>query len=541
MSRNIDLLTARAARGPRDSQADRKAGGTPAGSTLPAGFEDVAARFPASPAVEFGAERLTYAELAAAARRVAAHLHLTWGIGPGDRVALCVEPSIDTVVCILAIVSCGAAYVPLDVAGPARRNRLIIEDCAPNLLIGGIGGTDGADAGDTARPVPVLSAGVIRDIRGQRTEPPPLEAGAGPDDICYIIYTSGTTGSPKGVPVSHRNVGALIAATAGLFEFRDDDVWMLYHSVAFDFSVWELWGALLTGACLVVVDRWAKLSPALCADIVVSRGVTVLNQTPTAFAVLAGAILNRCAESGRLALRYVVFGGERLAVAALRPWADRFGLDAPELINMYGLTEATVHATFHRVTPADLTGAGSPIGRPLPGFVARVIDERGQPAGRGELMVAGPQVAAGYLNRPELTARRFGPDPLGLLAATFYRTGDLVDVRGGELTYAGRSDQQVKIRGHRVELGEVAAAVLAVPGVSEACVVLLDADEPLLGCGYTTRDGSALTLRELRGELRTRIPQYMLPSRFRLFDRLPLTVNGKVDTAAVRSEMEARR
>jgi amino acid adenylation domain-containing protein len=527
---------------PHKPRAARTGSGILAEAALSARFRDVADRFPESVAVEFGDKRMTYAELAAAVSRVATHLRLTWAIGPGDRVALCVEPSIESVVCILAIVSCGAAYVPLDVAGPARRNRLIIEDCAPNLLIGDIGDIgDTNDMGDVGLGVPVLPADAVRGIRRQSAMPGPLDVQAGIDDICYVIYTSGTTGTPKGVPISHRNVSALFTATAGLFDFREDDVWLLYHSIAFDFSVWELWGPLLHGACLVVVDRWTKLSPERCAAMVVDRAVTVLNQTPTAFAMLSAAILDSGVEPGRLGLRYVVFGGERLATPGLRPWADRFGLDAPELINMYGLTEATVHTTFHRVTPMDLTSTRSPIGHPLPGFVARVIDDRGQPGSRGELMVAGPQVAAGYLNRPELTVQRFGPDPLGLVPTTFYRTGDLVELSAGVLVYAGRSDQQVKIRGHRIELGEVATAVMAVPGVSETCVVLLDSGEPLLACAYTTRDGSSLTQRELRRELRDRIPQYMLPSQFRLFGRLPLTINGKVDPAAVRKEMETKR
>jgi acyl-CoA synthetase (AMP-forming)/AMP-acid ligase II len=223
---------------------------------------------------------------------------------------------------------------------------------------------------------------------------------------------------------------------------------------------------------------------------------------------------------------------------SLRAWAERFGLDAPRLINMYGLTEATVHTTVHRLSAADLAREESVIGRPLPGFVARVVDPDGHEAQSGELVVAGPQVVPGYLNRPEATAARFGPDPLGLREdLLFYRTGDRVCLRDGDL---GRVDRQVKIRGHRLELGEIEAAALALPDVTEAVVVVLEeASGTILGCGYTTRSGTALPARQLRGELLSRIPQYMLPARFRWFERLPLTVNGKTDSLQVATQLRA--
>ena len=498
--------------------------------TLLQSFDEIVRLMPERTALVRGDERVGYASLAAASKRVARLIRDRFGAGPGDLVALGLDPGPDAVVALLAILRCGAAYVPLDVQNPAERNRLIVEDCHPCGLIG-----------VEAEGIAHLGADELHraawDELGEQAEP--VEFGA--DALCYVIYTSGTTGRPKGVPVTHRNVQALFAAAAEHFVLGPDDTWLLYHSLAFDFSVWELWGPLLYGGRLVIVDRWTKLDADGCARLILDERVTVLSQTPTAFALLSKAIARATPAGDASPLRYVVFGGERLGMPSLRAWAERFGLDAPRLINMYGLTEATVHTTVHRLSAADLAREESVIGRPLPGFVARVVDADGHAAQSGELVVAGPQVVPGYLNRPEATAARFGADPLGLREdLLFYRTGDRVCLRDGELVYLGRVDRQVKIRGHRLELGEIEAAALALPDVTEAVVVVLEeASGTILGCGYTTRSGTALPARQLRGELLSRIPQYMLPARFRWFERLPLTVNGKTDSLQVATQLRA--
>lgn len=500
--------------------------------TLVEAFDEMAAGRPDGTAVEFGGDRASYAELAAASRRVAALLKKRAGVRPGDLVAFCMEPSVEMVVTVLAILRCGAAYVPLDVQNPPVRNRLILDDSGPRAVVG--------DVVDGSAGVCSITSDEVRQAAWDTGAEEWSGARPDPGAYCYVIYTSGTTGRPKGVPITHRNVLALFAAAAELFDFGAEDVWLLYHSIAFDFSVWELWGPLLHGGCLVIVDRWTKLSPEACAELLLDRGVTVLNQTPTAFSVMARVLMEKVPAGGGVPLRYVVFGGERLSMPALRTWADRFGLDRPQLINMYGLTEATVHTTYHRLTGQDLLLDDSVIGRPLPGFTARIVDEAGESGERGQLVVSGPQVAAGYLDRPETTAERFGPDPLGLVDGTlFYRTGDLVETRNGQLVYLGRADRQVKIRGHRIELGEVEAAVAAVPDITEASAVVVGgAENPILACGYTTRSGQQVELRALRAELRKRVPQYMLPTRFRWFEQLPLTVNGKTDSQSVAKEME---
>lgn len=540
------------------------------GRTLLERVDDVSALEPGRVAVQFQDTEISYGRLTAASHRVAARLKAV-GVRPGDLVAVRLDPSVELVAALLGILRCGAGYVPLDAQNPPGRTQLILADCRPRALIGDPqdgpedcpedGPKQGLEQGSQG-PRVVPTEAVSRALAGL---PDAGDAPAGsaseesasdesasddratpadPDAVCYVIYTSGTSGQPKGVPVSHRNVLALFEATGLLFTFRADDAWLMYHSVAFDFSVWELWGALLHGARLVVLDRWTKLSPDACAEEILARGVTVLSQTPTAFGMLSRALLRQVHERGaRPRLRYVVFGGERLSMSTLLPWVERFGVDHPELVNMYGLTEATVHTTYHRITTADLSGEESVIGRPLPGFQFRVVPEDR----RGELMVAGPQVTAGYLNRPQLTAERFGSDPIGELPETaFYRTGDLVELRAGRLSYLGRADRQVKLRGHRVELGEVEAALAAVPDVAEAVVLLLDGGSggpggsgaPVLACGYTTHSGHPVPPRTFRVELRARVPQYMLPARFHWVEQMPLTVNGKTDPHALRKEME---
>ncbi|MFE0220190.1 amino acid adenylation domain-containing protein, partial [Streptomyces albidoflavus] len=310
---------------------------------------------------------------------------------------------------------------------------------------------------------------------GGAAAPPPRPAApgaaaTGPYDTAYVIHTSGSTGRPKGVPVPHAHVVRLFEASGEHFRFGADDVWTLFHSYAFDFSVWELWGPLLHGGRLVVVPYEVSRSPREFLRLLDEEKVTVLNQTPSAFEqlVLADAATDRPTGS----LRYVVLGGEALVAERLRPWADRHGLDAPELVNMYGITETTVHVTFHRLVRADLEDPRrrGVIGRPLPDLRVYVLDAAGRPVppgATGEMYVSGPGVAPGYLNRPELTEERFLPDPFGAPGTRMYRSGDLARWRpDGTLVHAGRADQQVKIRGFRIEPGEIEAVLTAHPAVA---------------------------------------------------------------------------
>ncbi|WP_431980532.1 amino acid adenylation domain-containing protein [Streptomyces qinglanensis] len=428
-------------------------------------FAEHARRTPEAVAVRHEGTGLTYREIDEQSDALARVLR-DRGVGRGTLVALATERSPELVSGVLGILKAGGAYVPIDPAYPAERIQYLLDDSKAQIVVTQRHLTDRLAGGGAA----------VVTVEGH----PPAAApgrlpGAGPQDPAYVIYTSGSTGRPKGVQVSHANLTRLFAATDHWFGFGPQDIWSLFHSASFDMSVWELFGALTHGGTLVVVPHAVSRSPEDFLRLLREERVTVLNQTPLAFRHLSEA--EETAPPGELALRVVSFGGEALDVPGLRSWFDRHGDRQPRLVNMYGITETTVHVTYREITRADLEWAssGSPIGVPMPDLSARVLDGYGEPSPigvRGELYVGGNGVTLGYLDRPELNAERFVEGPGG----REYRSGDLVRwLPGGELEYIGRADQQVKIRGHRVELGEVGAALAEHRGVREA-VVLPDAD-----------------------------------------------------------------
>ncbi|GCD93045.1 non-ribosomal peptide synthetase [Embleya hyalina] len=508
--------------------------------TLAQAFEATAAAHPRRPAVTGGARTLDYAELNAAANRLARLLR-GHGAGPGRPVAVALPRSAELVVALLAVLKTGAAYLPVDPGHPVDRIAYMLGDANPGLVVTDasfadrspsgppcvVVGGPGSDAALAALPGHDLDA----DERGTH----------GPDDAAYVIYTSGSTGRPKGVVVTHRNVLALMTRTRDLFDFGADDVWTMFHSPAFDFSVWELWGPLLHGGRLVTVPEHIGRSPDDFLALLVREGVTVLNQTPSAFYQLIRADRESPATGRGAALRTVVFGGEALDSARLAEWYERHPADAPRLVNMYGITETTVHVTHGPLDPALVPGgAGGAIGVGLPGLDVRLLDGalRAVPAGVvGELYVGGGQLSRGYLNRPGLTAARFVADPYGPPGGRLYRSGDLARwTRAGRLEYVGRSDDQIKLRGFRIEPGEVEAALLARAEVADARVaVRVDAAGDKALIAYVVRAG-ARDLPEpvvLRAELRRVLPDHMVPAAFVSLDSIPLTGNGKLDYAAL--------
>ncbi|MFS8071815.1 MAG: amino acid adenylation domain-containing protein, partial [Byssovorax sp.] len=373
-------------------------------------------------------------------------------------------------------------------------------------------------------------------------EPPArLGIAAAVTDLAYVIYTSGSTGKPKGVLVRHDNVVRLFHATRAWYDFQPSDVWTLFHSYAFDFSVWELWGALLYGGRVVVVPYLVSRSPDAFYELLGAEGVTVLSQTPSAFRQIIRAEQGAPeAAIAALRLRYVVFGGEALDIGDLRSWWDRHGDERPLLVNMYGITETTVHVTYRPLRQADLArAASSVIGAPIPDLQVYVLDPVLAPVPigvAGELYIGGAGVASGYLARPELTAARFLPDPFNPgHAARLYRTGDLARrLPSGDLEYRGRADFQVKIRGFRIELGEVEAALDLHPAVREAVALVREdvpGDKRLVA--YVVPEGKAPSALDLRASLEERLPEYMIPSAFVFLAALPLTENGKVSRRAL--------
>ncbi|WP_416971231.1 non-ribosomal peptide synthase/polyketide synthase [Streptomyces sp. 4F14] len=453
-------------------------------------------------AVTAGPDRLTYGELNARANRLA-HWLINRGVRPEDLVALALPRSADLVVAVLGVLKSGAAYLPLDPDYPAARREFMIEDAQPRLVLDNLA---------------VVGEGYPDTDPGVRISP---------QHPAYVIYTSGSTGRPKGVVIPHANVVRLFSATDQWFGFGADDVWTLFHSYAFDFSVWELWGPLLYGGRLVVVDYHVSRNPQAFAALLADEGVTVLNQTPSAFYQLPSDVAD-------LSLRYVIFGGEALEPARLADWYAHHADDAPVLVNMYGITETTVHVT-HTALDASSIKELSVIGAAIPDLRTYVLDRHLKlvpPGVVGELYVAGAGLARGYLNRPGLSAERFVADPFGVSGARMYRTGDLVRRRAdGVLEYAGRADDQVKVRGFRIELGEIEAALAGHPEVSQVAVLARQdrADDTRL-VAYVVGDAEP---DDLRAHLRGRLPEHMVPAAFVALDALPLTVNGKLDRAAL--------
>ncbi|SNY24385.1 amino acid adenylation domain-containing protein [Paractinoplanes atraurantiacus] len=498
------------------------------GTSLTDVFSAQARRDPRRVAVSAGGARTSYGELDARSEAIGRRLRAR-GVGAGSLVGLSGHRGAGLIAGLLGILKAGAAYVPLDPAYPPARLRYLIEDTGVKLVVADAAGRS-ALAGHDIEMI---------DVDGPAAgDDPRLDGGPSAGDLAYVIHTSGSTGAPKGVLVEHGNVLRLFEQTESWFGFGERDVWTMFHSASFDFSVWEMWGALLYGGRLVIVPPAVTRSPADLFTLLADEGVTVLNQTPSAFRQLCTA-LDTPAGNAPLALRVVVFGGERLDTGMLRPWAERFGTERPQLVNMYGITETTVHVTYRPIRAADLDRPQvSPIGVPIPDLRVTVRDDRGAaaPAGTpGEIWVSGPGVARGYLDRPGLTAERFVTDEDGRRA---YRSGDLaVRDEHGELHYLGRIDDQIKIRGFRIEPYEIEAVLREQPGVAEVVVAAHDfGDGDLRLVAYLRpeagQDGDRLT-EDLARYAAERLPRHLCPARYELVAEIPATPQGKADRAAL--------
>jgi amino acid adenylation domain-containing protein len=529
------------------------------------GFERQVRRSPDSIALSFGGS-LTYGELGAAAERLAGALAGVSDFDPLAPVAVLLHRGPDVVVAILAILKAGASYLPLDPYSPPERLALILEDSRPSAVItsGEFGELlDGIPAAAQARRVavdaPAPAAGAV---------PGPHRAER--DDRAYIIFTSGSTGRPKGVQVTHGNALRLFTCCEDLFRFDAADVWTLFHSFAFDFSVWEMWGALLYGGRLVIVPWEVARAPEDFRALIAREGVTVLNQTPSAFGHLARVDTGKPEKLD--SLRVIVFGGEALVLSSLRGWMDKYGDEAPRLVNMYGITETTVHVTYRAVRRPDLDESRSLIGGPLPDLTIELLDDEGRrvpPGEVGEIYVGGAGVSLGYLGSESLTRERFVDlelDPGE--RRRFYRSGDLARrVSDCDYEFCGRGDNQVSINGFRIELREIESALQRFPGISQAVVMAqvpraaphrfssnlpVSADamhsiRQLLRAAPApeTRPDARASLtayvvaetlpdvRELHAHLGRYLPDYMVPQAVYAVSGIPLTTNGKVDTAAL--------
>jgi len=488
----------------------------------------------------------TYSQLNARANQLAHYLQ-SKGVGPDVLVGLYLDRTPDLIVALLAILKAGGAYLPIDLSYPAERVAFMLSDSEAPVVI--------TDSRTARRVPPQTGTAVVRMDEDEGTwsslssENPC--SNVTPENLAYSIFTSGSTGKPKGVLITHANVSRLFDATQPWFHFSEQDTWTFFHSSAFDFSVWEIWGALIYGGRLIIVPFVDSRSPERFYELLATEHVTVLNQTPSAFRQLVGVDETRSGD--RLGkLRLVIFGGEALNLQSLAPWFDKYGDVMPQLVNMYGITETTVHVTYRPLTSSDLSEApGSVIGKPIPDLQLYVLDAGLQPVPvgvPGEMFVGGAGVARGYLKRDALTGERFVQNPFsGHESEKLYRSGDLARrLPDGDLEYMGRADQQVKIRGFRVELGEVQSALTRQPSVREAFVVAKEScdGEKTLVAYVIPACGQVPGVDKLRRDLQSSLPAYMVPSSFVFLDQLPLTSNGKVDRAALpaasvrRSKME---
>lgn len=497
-------------------------------------FEMQVNRLPNNIAVVFEDEHLSYRELNQKANQLAHYLQ-SLGVGPDVLVGICVERSLHMVIGILAILKAGGAYVPLDPDYPQERLAFVLKDSQPPVLLT----QEHLIKSLPKHGVKVIYLDTSWEIISQECGEN-LICNVKAENLAYVIYTSGSTGQPKGVMVSHANVVRLFGATQSWFNFNEQDVWTLFHSYAFDFSVWEFWGALLYGGRLVVVPYWVSRSPEDFYNLLYKQHVTVLNQTPSAFRQLIRAE-ELLGVANDLALRLVIFGGEALDIQSLKPWFERHSEQSPQLVNMYGITETTVHVTYRPLTKADLeVRSGSLIGRPIPDLQIYLLSPNQQPLPigvPGEIYIGGAGLAKGYLNRSELTEEKFIPNPYSSKSdARLYRSGDLARyLPNGDIEYLGRIDSQVKIRGFRIELGEIEAVLARHPNVLEAVVIVredhLD-DKRLIAYAVLKHKETAIT-GELRRFVKENLPEYMVPSTFVILEKLPLTSNGKVDRGAL--------
>ncbi len=508
----------------------------PVSETIISIFEKQATLFPNNIALEYESNEITYNTLNERANQVAWKLR-ELGVQPDDLVSILLERSMEMVIAILGVLKSGAAYVPIDPDYPQERIDYTLEDSKTAITISQTEHKAKLDGHSNITTI------LLSDLNSNPDNTKNLPIVNTPADLAYIIYTSGSTGKPKGVMVEHRNVVRLFFTDQPLFEFGPDDVWTLFHSYCFDFSVWEMYGALLFGGKIAIVPKLIAQNPVAFRQLLIEQKVTILNQTPGAFYNLIQTEETRDFKNTELnALRYVIFGGEALAPDRLKTWHDHYA--DTKLINMYGITETTVHVTYKEISSIDINNGSSNIGKPIPTLSIYILDPHGnqQPTGvPGEMFVSGEGVARGYLNRPELTAERFINDST-FSSERLYKTGDVAKkLFSGDLEYLGRNDNQVKIRGYRIELGEIESALRQHPEVKDVIVsdeFINETDSYKTLVAYIV-ETTSVNASDLRTHLLASLPNHMIPSYYVSIHQIPLTSNGKINKKALPSVQES--
>lgn len=515
-------------------------------------FEEQALNYPDQIAITHGELKLTYKELNQKSNQLANHLIMTYeDIAPDSLIIIFLNRGIFTIISILAILKCGAAYVPIDSKYPEKRIKYILEDTKAKIIITHEVYKEKifflCNSTTISNPYILLIDNIDLQLQlnNQSVNAPDIIVTA--NNLAYVIYTSGTSGKPKGVLQQHDSVINLFKAANIYFKFDNNDVWSLFHSYVFDFAVWEIWGALLHGGKLVILSDEQIRNLNLFYDICLKEEITIINQTPSVFYQFAEIALNQPNSKKLINLRYVIFGGEALNFAQLEKWVKYYGVIQPQLINMYGITETTVHNTYKLITQDDITRSLSVIGKPLPNKQIYILDRNLKlaPIGAiGEMYVGGHGIARGYLNQPELTNTKF----IDITSINqnyhfenklLYATGDLARLLpNGDLIYVGRNDEQVKIRGYRIEIQEIENAIRSYPGVRDAIVSIKNLSTPvfesenqyLVGyyCAY-----KSFNENDFMDYLASILPQYMLPNVLVHISKVPITINGKVDKTSL--------
>lgn len=505
--------------------ADRTATGYDQSATVLSLFKQSVSNFPDKIALVAGNQQISYQELDHRSSQLAHILIHEHQVRPEDLVVLHFSRSAWMIIGILAVMKAGAAYVPVDPAYPVSRIKYIMEDSNSSLVLFDV------------LPVEEMrhsgSSAVFLDITALDYTGPATQAEVEHHQLLYVIYTSGTTGNPKGVQIEHGNVTRMLFTEKKQFDFTETDRWPLFHSYCFDLSVWEMYGALLTGATLVMVPKEVAQDSVVFYDFLKEEKITILNQTLTSFRSLLQHNKQRFA-SEPVFVRNLLLGGESLMPEIVRSWYD--GIPGCKIFNTYGPTEITVTATYKEITAEEITANKSNIGVPFFTTSCYILDDDRQqvPIGViGELCIGGAGVARGYLNKLELTAEKFIADPLGK-KGRIYRSGDYARfLPSGDIEYIGRRDDQVKIRGYRIELAEVESVIIKIEGVKDAVVLAMmnsEGDYELVSYYIQTDTLPANLLREKLGEL---LPAYMVPSHLIALPEFPINNSGKLDRNAL--------
>ncbi|MDM1553025.1 MULTISPECIES: non-ribosomal peptide synthetase [Chryseobacterium] len=468
-------------------------------------FEISKNEYPDKVAVKYKENSLTYRELDEMSDHLASFISKKAGTLNNDFIGVMLEKNQYFIVAILAVIKLGCAYVPIDINSPEERLSFIKEDSNCQLIID-------KDVMDSFLTTPKEKTSLSLEIL--------------PEDFLYLIYTSGTTGNPKGVAITHSNLINLLFHEGTVFDFQSSDVWTVFHSQCFDFSVWEIFCPLLTGGMLIILDKETAQDPVLVKKNIEAEGVTMLSLTPSAFYALTPVFT---ADFKPNKLRHLFFGGEKLLPVALSWWRKNY----PELqfMNLYGATETTIHTTYKVITDKEISENISNIGKALPGYQCFVVGkylEKVPFGAEGELAVAGGSVARGYINNEELTHNKFVDNPYGE-GEKLYLTGDIVKLMpNGEMIYKGRKDRQVKIRGHRIELGEIETVILKnIPEISQVVAEIKEFNnDQLIVCYYSSEE--EINKADLANRLKDMLPEYMIPKVYIRIDKFVLNVNGKI-------------